>query len=311
MTFWHHIASRLKQGKDVALLYVLQSLDSSPGRQGFKLMVTRDGDMQGTIGGGIMEQKLVELAKSQMEEGGFHPFVKRQVHKPDVGKDRSGMICDGEQTVAFYHLTPEDKPVIDKILDHPEATLTVDETGLSVDDTSPGTDRYRLKELTEEKWKLIEDLSFQETAYIFGGGHVGTAMSRTMSQLGFRVVQFDDRPGLNTMQHSWADEQHIINYEESDKYVEEGPQSYVIIMSFGYRPDEVIIRRLLGMDFKYIGLMGSKVKIETMWKNLRADGFKEEDLQKVHSPIGIDIKSRTTDEIANSVAAEVIRVKNI
>lgn len=274
------------------------------------MVVTRQGEMHGTIGGGIMEQKLIELAVSELQEGGFSPFKKRQIHKPDVEKDRSGMICDGEQTVAFYHLTEKDLPIVRQIESQPKGAVVLDQDGITVDDGDPQRDQFTMHYLTENEWKLTEELSFQHTAYIFGGGHVGTAMSRTMSQLGFRVVQFDDRPGLYTMQYSWADEQHIINYEESDKYVEEGPQSYVIIMSFGYRPDEVIIRRLLGMNFKYIGLMGSKVKIETMWKNLRADGFKEEDLQKVHSPIGIDIKSKTTDEIAISVAAEVIRVKN-
>ena len=311
MIFWQHIVSHLGKGNDLALLYVLQSVGSSPGRQGFKLMVTRTGDMHGSIGGGIMEQKLVELAKSKLAEGGFQPFIKRQIHKPDAGKDRSGMICDGEQTVAFYHLTPEDKPVADQVLRNPEGALTLDQTGLTVDESTPVYARYHLEKLTEPAWKLTEGLSFRDTAYIFGGGHVGTAMCRTMSHLGFRVVLFDDREQLYTMeQNPYPHEKKIIDYKHSEKYVSEGPQSYVIIMTFGYQPDEVVIRRLLGMDFRYIGLMGSRSKIEAMWENLRKDGYPEEYLERVHTPIGLPINSKTTDEIAISVAAEIIKVKN-
>lgn len=311
MTFWQHIASYLEKGNDLALLYVLQSIGSSPGRQGFKLMVTRQGEMHGTIGGGIMEQKLVELAKSKLEEGGFQPFVKRQIHKPDVDKNRSGMICDGEQVVAFYHLTPDDKPVIDQIRHNPDGSAVFDQTGVIAGKGNPGNERYQLEALTEAKWKLTEDLSFQETAYIFGGGHVGTSMCRTMAHLGFRVVLFDDREQLYTMeQNPYPHEKKIIDYKHSEKYVSEGPQSYVIIMTFGYQPDEVVIRRLLGMDFRYIGLMGSRSKIEAMWENLRKDGYPEEYLERVHTPIGLPINSKTTDEIAISVAAEIIKVKN-
>lgn len=311
MQFWKELLQQLNAGKTAALLYVLHSEGSSPGRQGFKLFVTDEHMMHGTVGGGIMEQKLVELAKSKLADGEFEPFIKRQIHSPDVTKDRSGMICSGEQTLAFYYLDQGYIPLVRQLISDISQAVIYDSKEIRLTDGDKTAGRFQLRELTDEKWKLEEQLSFINTAYIFGGGHVGLSMSRTMSQLGFRVIVFDDRKGLNTLeQNRYADEIKIINYEEAEQYVEEGESSYVIIMSFGYKPDEVIIRRLLGMNFKYIGMMGSQEKIDTMWEKLREDGFSEEELARVHAPIGIPIHSKTTDEIAISVAAQIIEVKN-
>jgi xanthine dehydrogenase accessory factor len=308
---WKTLLSVLEKRKSVALLYVLESKGSSPGRQGFRLFVESDGTMHGTIGGGIMEQKLVELAKSKLAGGPFLPFVKRQIHSDEVTKDRSGMICSGEQTVAFYYVSEGDKETFRAISSQQDIALVLDETGISTQNSTESASRFEYKLSSEVKWRLKEGLSYRNTAYIFGGGHVGLAMSRTMSQLGFRVVVFDNREGLNTLeQNIYADEKHIIPFEKAELHVPEGDNSYVIIMSFGYKTDGVIIRRLLGRKFRYIGLMGSQQKIDTLWQDLRKEGYSDEDLMAVHSPIGVPIHSKTTDEIAISIAAEIIRVKN-
>ena len=81
-------------------------------------------------------------------------------------------------------------------------------------------------------------------------------------------------------------------------------------MTFGYRTDEVALRALLGKDFKYLGVLGSKVKIVKMFKKLIAEGIAKEVLDQIHAPIGLQIKSQTTEEIAVSIAAEIIEVKN-
>ena len=81
-------------------------------------------------------------------------------------------------------------------------------------------------------------------------------------------------------------------------------------MTFGYRTDDVALKALLGKEFKYIGLLGSKYKVEKMFDDYRKEGVKEEWLQRIHTPVGLAIKSQTPEEIAVSIAAEIIRVKN-
>ncbi len=312
MRIWKSILDSISTGNGVVLLYVLESNGSSPGRKGFKMMVDSLGTMQGSVGGGIMEHKLVELSKSLLDEGRFKPFCRLQIHKSEAEKNRSGMICSGEQTIAFYYLDKDDTALIQKIIEADEyEILELTESGMRVIVNKEQKEQFRLSVLHDNDWLLTEKLRFEHTAYIFGGGHVGLAMSEMMKFLGFRVVVLDNREGLNTMaQNRFADELLVIDYEESEKCIPEGEQSYVILMSFGYKTDEVIIKRLLGKEFKYIGMMGSQHKIDILWEKLKGEGYAAEDIEKVIAPIGIPIKNDTPEEIAVSIAAQIIDVKN-
>lgn len=310
-SFWEQLHATLTSGHKAVLLYVAESSGSSPGRQGFKMAVTDNGEMFGTVGGGIMEQKLVQLAQSKLAKGPFPPFKKRQIHSPDVDKSRSGMICSGEQTLVFYHLDQSHIPLFERVTKDATLALQLDQNRLMLQPGDPLAPQFKLEHATDTEWIFLEQLQVVNTAYIFGGGHVGLAMSRVMSDIGFRVVVFDNREHLNTLENNrFADEKHIIDYRDAGQYVPESDRSYVILMSFGYKTDNVIIRQLLGKRFKYIGMMGSQAKIETLWKELSRDGFPSEQLERVHAPIGIPIHSKTTDEIAVSIAAEIISVKN-
>ena len=98
---WNFIRENLARNIEVILLCVLESKGSSPGRQGFKMAVTTD-DMVGSIGGGIMEHKFVELAKEKLKIHSAEPVIKKQIHSKSAQRDQSGMICSGEQTI-FLH----------------------------------------------------------------------------------------------------------------------------------------------------------------------------------------------------------------
>src|SRR4051812_2385238 len=95
LPLWKFIAGRLQTSVPVMLLCVVESFGSSPGRRGFKMAVTAD-DMIGSIGGGIMEHKFVELAKEKLKSPSFDTILKRQQHNKNAVKDQSGMICSGE-----------------------------------------------------------------------------------------------------------------------------------------------------------------------------------------------------------------------
>src|SRR5688572_17084972 len=94
-TIWTFIAENLAAGKPVAMLAVLHSEGSSPGRTGFKMAVDPDGQMQGSIGGGIMEHKLVETARNLLQKSETKPIFKRQIHSKKAPQNQSGMICSG------------------------------------------------------------------------------------------------------------------------------------------------------------------------------------------------------------------------
>ena len=311
---WEFIAIKFSSGIPVILLYVLHSEGSSPGRQGFKMAVAADGEMKGTIGGGIMEHKFVEMAKVRLQQGNEAHEVQRQIHDKAAGKNQSGMICSGEQTIFLYRIQDKDIPSIKEIIsserNNKNGTLEITNNGISFSETA-APPHFEFNQADEE-FILKERTGFKNILHIVGGGHCALALSKLMSDMEFYIHVYDERAGLNTMeQNTYAHEKHLVNdYSEINSKIESGENIYVVIMTFGYRTDDIAVRALVNKKFKYLGVLGSKKKMEKMFADYRSENFNEEFLAVIHAPIGISIKSRTTAEIAVSIAAEIINVKN-
>ncbi len=128
----------------------------------------------------------------------------------------------------------------------------------------------------------------------------------------FYIHSFEDREQLNTFEkNNYAHEKTIVkDYSEISQLIPSGENNYVVVMTFGYRTDDVALRALMNKNFKYLGLLGSKKKSEKMFADYRKEGIDEDVLKKIHSPIGIQIKSQTPEEISVSIAAEIISIKN-
>lgn len=294
------ILELLRQEERLILMVVIANEGSSPGRKGFKMLVTKN-QMFGTIGGGIMEHKLVEYAQTLLDKPKFQPFIKHQIHDKKAPKNQSGMICSGQQTIAFYDIYSDFISKIEEILTQKEVSIAYSNHGINTN-----------SELVENmEWIYEEKNSVVQKVYIIGGGHVGLALSEVLSRLDFEVHLLDHRENLNTMMsNDFVHSKQVVEFETIENYIPEGDAVYVVIMSFGFRTDDIIIRRLLDKNFKYIGMLGSKEKIATLFQNLIADGYDKEQISKIHAPIGLDIKSETTQEIAISVAAQLIKIKN-
>ena len=150
-----------------------------------------------------------------------------------------------------------------------------------------------------------------DTLYVFGGGHVGLALSKIFSNLNFKTVLFDNRSELNTFnENRFANEKHIVDYRSVADLVPEGFNVYVVIVTFAHKSDEQVLEQMLPKNVKYLGAMGSDKKIKTIFDHLTEKGYTKEQLSKVHAPIGLPINSETPAEIAISIAAEIIAVKN-
>lgn len=313
MKFWQHILSKLKDNQKVYVLTVIENYGSSPGRKGFKMLVAEDGFIFGSIGGGVMEFSLVEEAQKLLLEKNQPTFIKKQIHKGNI-KNGSGMICSGEQTVAFHCLNSEYisdiQNIIDCLLDGEKGTLSLTSNSF-----------YFSNKLTENKfdfqinsnkdWSFIEHIGFRETLYIVGGGHVGVAVSEIFIKLGFYIVVFDDRENLNTLENNnFAHQKLVIDYHTISNYIPKGNSSYVAIMTNKYTDDKLVLSKLIKNNYKFIGVLGSKAKLKTMWEVLLKEGITKERLDTIYAPIGISIKSETPEEIAVSIAAQIIQIKN-
>jgi xanthine dehydrogenase accessory factor len=165
---------------------------------------------------------------------------------------------------------------------------------------------------SENEFLYEEKLGYKNKLFIIGGGHCALALSELMAKMDFHISLFDDRPNLNTLaKNKFAHKIRIIeSYEQIDEFTPSGANNYVVVMTLGFAFDEIVIRKLFDKDFKYFGVLGSRAKMATLLKNLQKDGFDAEKLKQIRTPIGIEINSRTPEEIAVSIAAEIIAVKN-
>ncbi|HEY2847113.1 MAG TPA: XdhC family protein, partial [Pyrinomonadaceae bacterium] len=157
-----------------------------------------------------------------------------------------------------------------------------------------------------------EKLGPKNKLIVIGGGHCALALSELMSRMDFTVRIFDDRPELNTLaKNRYADAITIIDsYGSIADRVDSGDNVYVVVMTLGYKTDAVVIRRLVDRQFKYFGVLGSRAKMATLLKELQSEGYPQAQLDAIRTPIGLQINSHTPEEIAVSIAAEIISVKN-
>jgi xanthine dehydrogenase accessory factor len=314
MNIWKFIQGKLAQNDDVMLMVVLDSSGSSPGKQGFKMAVTKNKALFGSIGGGSMEFEMVELAYSLLNSEKVSPFLKKQIHSEGDKDEHTGALCSGSQIIGFFPLNHSYLTEIEKICQ------AFDSSGQGVIRISNLSFEYLKEKLietpyqtmitNENEWEYIEKHGKLNKICIIGAGHVGLALSKIMKDLDFIVEIYDDRLGLNTFENNeYVNKKLKIDYKEIDKLLVEGDNVYVVIMTFGHQSDQLVLQKLLHKEFKYLGIMGSKAKVKSIFQNI---GLSQEQAVKknVHAPIGIPIKSQTPVEIAISIAAEIIKIKN-
>ena len=312
-SFWNFILKTINSEKKIVLLVVSESSNSSPGRQGFKMAVTEDAEMIGTIGGGIMEKDMIDYSLDLLF-GKETRLIKKLHHSTKTNFEKSGLICGGFQTIIFSVLDKSHVQTIEDIL----SSISQKQNGkLSV---MPGKVEYQQTENiqpitfhynSDVDWQYTENLGLPFIAYIAGGGHVGLAVSRVMKSLGFHVIIFDHREDVYTIkQNKFANEIIICKYEEIGNKIIESERSYVIIVTPMHAGDKDTLKSVININVKYIGMMGSKRKIKSIFDALTGEGFDKELLKKVHTPIGLEIEAETPEEIAISIAAEIIKVKN-
>lgn len=312
---WQLINKSLQQNIPVMLLYVLESRGSSPGRQGFCMAVNAHGEMEGSVGGGIMEHKFVEMAKEKLQTANNKLQLKKQIHDKTAAANQSGLICSGEQIILLYPVQQSDLTTVEQIIASLQAykngTLRLSPSGLVFSASVPAED-YFLSFKSETEWEYREKTGYKNQLFIIGGGHCALALSRLMKEMDFYITLYEERQGLNTLERNeFAHEKiYVDDYTGLGNLIPSGRNQYVVIMTFGYRTDDIALRSLINKPFTYLGVLGSKTKMEKLFNTYREEGIDDEWLQGIHSPVGLEINSRTPEEIAVSIAAEIIKVKN-
>ncbi len=309
---YHHLA----EGECAVLCRVITSDGSAPRGAGAQMAVFTDGSSCGTVGGGAVELHTIRYAGEVLQSGvsRLHDFRLAPNSKQDIG-----MICGGDVTVYFQHLTPQDAPLIRSALDAMADPSAPAWLSTAIWD---GGKRWEMEVVRQgdpalfqgvpvflagDPIRYAEPLVRPGRVFLFGGGHVGAALTPVLRMTGFRVTVYDDRPEI-ARREDFPDAEEVIcaGYGEVSSRVSVGPYDYAVIMTHGHQGDYTVLEQILRTRATYIGCIGSKRKVAATRQRLLDAGFSPEEVDRVHSPIGLPIGAETPAEIAVSVAAEMI-----
>lgn len=159
---------------------------------------------------------------------------------------------------------------------------------------------------------IIERVSGRPNIFIFGAGHVGQALALSSVLLGYDVVVVDDRAEFASRKRL-PDTRIKLVVDDFDKAIRDlhiGPRSAAVIVTRGHQFDEICLDNLLRLQTGYLGMIGSKRRVLSIFKRLSHQGFTSDDLSRVHAPIGLSIGAKSPQEIAIAILAEIIAEAN-
>ena len=321
------IVHALEAGTPAELVAVTEASGSTPRGAGALMAVFPGGRTLGTIGGGNVEFEAQRLAAELLERGGC---AQRRFRVVQGDAASLGMVCGGDVAVRFQYLPAGDAHAAAVLRDLMEASAGDLDTWLVLntqeDSAAMGTaDRSgprHLKDPPEDLPSLLQNrpvlaggwlaipMVRAGRVYIFGGGHVSRALVPAIAAVGFRPVVYDDRPEFaDPALFPRAETVLSGDFTKIGEQITLSADDYVVIMTRGHQADYEVLEQTLRSGVKYLGCIGSKKKLALCRERLLAAGFTAEEYARVHAPIGLPIGAETPEEIAVSVAAELIAVR--
>ncbi len=332
----------LKQGKSLVMATILSKQGSAPRSAGTRMAVHEDGQICGTIGGGWVEGQVQKLARDLFEtkKGAFiREFTLDSKAYADMD-----MVCGGAVTLLLEYLpaTEDNVRIFSRLLE----MLSKNQEGFMACRIGPrnghifemqrciisGQEQtgafqlngHGLDQLSEQAAEMRspglitigEETFFVEPAqcnghlYILGAGHLGIETARLAHLVGFKIIVMDDRWEFANEERFPMAEVHVVEKFENcfDRFAVDH-KSYIVIMTRGHIYDRNILEQALETRAAYIGMIGSRSKRKVIYDYLLTQGISQERLDGVHSPIGLSIGAKTPEEIAVSIIAELIQVR--
>ncbi len=291
--------------EQIALATVVETWGSSPRPLGSKMVVTGSGKMAGSVSNGCIEGAVFEEAQKVLKAG-EHKLAAFGV-ADDVAFS-VGLACGGHIEVFIQPLTAAHRRVIELLdQDRPAALRTNLLTGET--EVSEGTPSGSELARREGDW-FIEPFRRPAHLIIVGAIHIAIPLHRLAKLMGYRVTVIDARAKFATRDRfPEADELIVAWPDEAASKLTLDNSTYVVILTHDPKFDLPALRSILGRDVGYIGAIGSRKTNENRFAALREEGFSEEQIARVHGPIGIDLGGRGAEETALGILAEITAVR--
>ena len=321
MQFWQKLQAHLEGGAPAFLALVGDHSDHSPGTRGAKIFVRPDATTEGTIGGGVMEGDLIARGVEVLGAGTeFAPHFQTLLHRNKGPGLKSGLGCAGEQTNVYVVAQPaRDLAAVREIARRVEADeaglVRIDARGISLreeDAIARETPPVRLT-VDGENWRYEEQLLNWKRAAIFGGGHCALALSRVLKNLGYTVSVFDTRADVFTFTGNTHARHRVVvaDFKDAGAQVRHPEMTHAIVMTKELPADVRALMGIIERPFPYIGVMGSPAKLAKIRRELFEAGFDKTLFDQVRAPIGLRMTSDTPEEIAISIAGELLAERGV
>ncbi len=156
---------------------------------------------------------------------------------------------------------------------------------------------------------FVEPILPQPTLYLFGGGHVSTAVAKAAQAAGFGIGVVDDREAFANKERFPVAQEIFTSYEDAFEKIQPNASTYLVIVTRGHKDDMRVLAWAVRMDARYVGMIGSKRKVLSVYKALESEGYKPEEFEHVFAPMGLEIGALSPEEIAISIVAELVAVR--
>lgn len=156
---------------------------------------------------------------------------------------------------------------------------------------------------------FVEPILPQPVACIFGGGHISMALAKSASAAGFGIVVIDDREQFANAERFPMAQEVYTSYEDAFARLQPNGSSYLVIVTRGHRDDMRVLAWAVRTQARYIGMIGSKRKVLSVYQALEKEGYAPDEFAGVYAPMGLEIGALSPDEIAMSITAELIAVR--
>lgn len=315
----------LEASAAAVLVIVVGTEGSAPRETGAWMAVHEDGRVEGTVGGGALEGKAIEDSCALLASG-----ASRLVRYTIGGASSdTGMVCGGAVDLLFVQVTDACADAIGSMVDvcgaRGEATLEIDLSafGGALPQGEHGGDAARVSVVPPQMALrrgvvspdvagvrggfYLEPVHPEGRVLVFGCGHVGRALVEVLSFAGMEVVAIDDRPAmLDAALLPRASERRLVDYGSLAQSVSVGVHDFVVVCTSGHASDFEVLAQVLSTPPFYVGCLGSKKKTARTKARLRESGFPSDAVDAIHMPVGIPISCETPEEIAISIAAQIV-----
>jgi xanthine dehydrogenase accessory factor len=305
------------------------------------MIVRSDGSIRGTIGGGILEARVRQLAKKAFDHRGA---IVRDFVLTAEDAEQMGMICGGQLRVLIQYVDGSN-PTYSGFYRQVTAALDLGKTAWLITEipaeetprnglvqclcrsngtrvctgqldnlpTPPSPAQSREPQVVARGASrfLVEPLCLEGVVFIFGAGHISQKLALLTKLVGFRTVVLDDRAEFaNRKRFASADDVVVLpSFDHAMANLPIDENSYLVLVTRGHAHDKSLLGEALETRAGYVGMIGSRRKRDAVYQALEKEGFTAEAFERVHSPIGLSIAAETPEEIGVSITAELIAVR--